>query len=83
MNAWLIAVVALAPPLAVAVVMCERGSLHARLAAVQLASVVGVLALVCMTFAFDQASSIDLALTLALLTLPASLLFAVFTERWL
>ena len=36
-----------------------------------------------MTFAFDQSSFIDLALTLALLTLPGTLVMALFLERWL
>ena len=39
--------------------------------------------LVAASFAFDQTSSIDLALTFGLLSLSATLLFAVFLERWL
>lgn len=83
MNAWVVACIALTPPLALMVVMCARGPVARRLAAVQLASSIGWLIVVAMTFAFRQASSIDLALTLGLLTLPATLLFAVFAERWL
>ncbi len=82
-SAWLVATIALLPPLALTVIACGRGAVGRRLAAVQLASSIGVLVLVVMTFAFGQASSIDLALTLAILTLPANLLFAVFVERWL
>jgi multicomponent Na+:H+ antiporter subunit F len=41
------------------------------------------LLLMALSFAFDQPSSFDLALALALLGLPGTLLFAVFTERWL
>lgn len=83
LSAWLIAAVALLPPLALVVLYCGRGAIGRRLAAVQLASSIGVLMLVIMTFAFGQASSIDLTLTLGILTLPATLLFAVFVERWL
>jgi len=35
------------------------------------------------TFAFDQSSFIDIALCLALLTLPGTLVLALFLERWL
>ena len=83
MNPWLLATLALVPLLALMVVMCGRGPVGRRIAATQLAGSLGALTLVSMTFAFGQASSMDLALTLGLLTLPASLLFAVFLERWL
>jgi multicomponent Na+:H+ antiporter subunit F len=83
MTIWLAATIALVPPLAIAALMCARGNLAERFAAVQLAGSIAVLLLIMMSFAFDQASLIDLALTLALLTLPATLLYAVFVERWL
>lgn len=83
MSAWLAAAIALLPPLALAAVYCARGSLGLRLAAVQLAGSLGAVELVAATFVFGQPSSIELPLTLALLTLPATLLFAVFMERWL
>lgn len=83
MSAWLVATILLLPPLALAAFFCARGPIGRRLAAVQLMGSIGLLMLVAMTFAFGQASSIDLALTLGLLTLPAVLLFAVFSERWL
>lgn len=83
MTAWLWAAIALLPPLALAAVFCARGTLGRRLAAVQLTGSLGVVELVVATFVFSQPSSIDLSLTLALLTLPATLLFAVFVERWL
>lgn len=83
LNPWLFATLALIPPFCIIVLMCLRGAIGLRLAAVQLASSTGALLLVAMTFAFDQASSIDVALTLGFLTLPATLLFALFMERWL
>ena len=83
MNPWLAAAIALLPPLGVAILVCARGTIAQRLAAVQLAGSVATLLLVVASCAFDQASSIDLALTLALLTFPATLLYALFVERWL
>ncbi|HEY3912049.1 MAG TPA: hypothetical protein VGM07_19490 [Stellaceae bacterium] len=83
MSAWRLAAIAFLPPLAVAVLMCARGTLGQRLAAVQLVGALAALLLVVMTFAFEQGSSMDLALTLSLLALPASLLYALFVERWL
>ncbi|HUZ11227.1 MAG TPA: hypothetical protein VMU93_00050 [Caulobacteraceae bacterium] len=83
MNPWLAAVIALVPPFALGMVMCARGALGRRAAAAQLAGSIGVVMLVCMTFAFGQASSIELPLTLALLGLPAALVLALFVERWL
>jgi multisubunit Na+/H+ antiporter MnhF subunit len=80
---WLIALTALLPALACAIWMAGRGAPGRRLAAVQLGSAFGALMLGVASFAFAQASSMDLALTLGLLSLPATLLFAVFLERWL
>ncbi len=80
---WLVSATVLLPALAAAVLMCARGRLGQRLAAVQVATALAILLLAIMTFAFEEASSMDLALTLALLSLPATLLYAVFLERWL
>lgn len=83
MTAWLAAVIALLPPLAAALVLCCRGGTANRLVAVEFATSVAALILVAMSFAFGQPSEIDLALSLALLALPGTLIFAVFVERWL
>lgn len=83
MSAWTLAVVALLGPLAIAVVAAARGDVAPRLVAIQMASSVGILLTLALTFVDEQPSSIDLALMLALLTLPATLLFALFAERWL
>jgi multicomponent Na+:H+ antiporter subunit F len=80
---WLAATIALMPAVALAVYECGVGGIHNRLVAAQFAGGVGAAVLVTMSVAFDQASSIDLALMLCLLTVPASLLFALFVERWL
>ncbi|HEY1794699.1 MAG TPA: hypothetical protein VGG57_01135 [Stellaceae bacterium] len=80
---WLVAAIALLPAVGVAVYGCGVGSLHSRLAAAQLAGGIGMAVLVTMSVAFGQPSSIDLAVMLCLLTVPASLLIALFVERWL
>jgi multicomponent Na+:H+ antiporter subunit F len=80
---WLAATVALVPALAAAAYACMSGGIANRLVAAQFASGIGTTILVTMSVAFDQASSIDLALMLCLLAVPASLLFALFAERWL
>jgi multisubunit Na+/H+ antiporter MnhF subunit len=80
---WLAAALALLPPLGLAVAAAARGALAFRLVAVQLATSVAALLLVVMSFALDQPAAIDLGLVLAVLTLPGTLLFAVFQERWL
>lgn len=83
LNPWLLATLALLPPLAVPLYACARGPTGHRLVAVQLLTTIGVLLLAALTFVLDEASSIDLALTLGLLGVPASLLFAVVLERWI
>lgn len=82
-TAWLLALLALLPPFAAALVQAWRGPVGQRFVAVQLAGSVGIVAMAMMSFAFDQASSIDLTVALGVLTLPASLLYALFLERWL
>jgi multisubunit Na+/H+ antiporter MnhF subunit len=83
MNPWLLSVIAWLPPLALPLWVAVRGSLADRLVAVQLATNVTILLLVLMSFAFDQTSLIDLPLTLTALSLPGTLMFAHFAERWL
>jgi|GEM_PF-852193 len=83
MTDWTIALIALLPPLAVALSAACRGPVARRLVAVQVAGSVATLVLAVMTFAFDQSSFIDLALCLSLLSLPGALVMALFVERWL
>ncbi|HVW54454.1 MAG TPA: monovalent cation/H+ antiporter complex subunit F [Rhizobiaceae bacterium] len=80
---WLAASLALLPPFAAAVVMAGRGDVPSRLVAFEMAVSLAAILLVTFDFAFDQASSIDLALTLTLLGLPGTLVIALFAERWL
>lgn len=82
-TAWMLAVLALVPALAIPVLHACRGGTAQRLVALQLATSVTTLILVLMTFAFDQSAFADLPLTLALLTLPGTLAIVLFLERWL
>jgi multicomponent Na+:H+ antiporter subunit F len=79
----MMAVLALLPPLAVPVLVACRGATASRLVAVQLATAVTTLILALLSFALDQSSFIDLALCLALMSLPGTLVLANFVERWL
>ncbi|HEY6434146.1 MAG TPA: monovalent cation/H+ antiporter complex subunit F [Acetobacteraceae bacterium] len=83
LNPWLIASLAMLPALAIPLARALRGSIDSRLVAVELASTITALLLVCLSFAFAQPSFLDLAVTLALLSLPGTLVLAVFLERWL
>ncbi len=83
MNAWLIFAILLLPPLAVVVAIAMRGAANQRLAAVQLGGSLSAIALAAMTFAFDQPSFVDLALCLTLLSVPGTLLYTLFMERFL
>jgi multicomponent Na+:H+ antiporter subunit F len=82
-GAWLIASLALLPPFAVGFVLAGRGNVALRLVAFEFTASLAVFILLALDFAFDQTSSIDLALTLALLNLPGTLVLALFSERWL
>ena len=82
-NPWLIATIAMLPALVLPIVHAVRGPIATRLVAVELAATVVTLMLVCLCFAFGQPSFLDLALTLALLSLPGTLALAAFLERWL
>ena len=80
---FLAACIALLPALAIPLWIGMRGSLPDRLIAVQLGTTIAAIIMVLMSFAFDQSSLIDLPLTLAFLSLPGTLLLAIFMERWL
>ncbi|MHB2206924.1 monovalent cation/H+ antiporter complex subunit F [Methylobacterium sp. CM6257] len=83
MSIWTVATLALLPPLALSAVLAWRGRPGQRFAAYQVAGSVTVLILTLLSFATDQSSTTDLALTLVLLNLPGTMLLAVFLERWI
>lgn len=82
-SGWTLAALALFPAFLAAVLASGLLSIPQRLIAVQFATSLSVLLLIVLSFVFAQPSSIDLALSIALLTLPGTLLFALFLERWL
>lgn len=83
MNAWWISSLALVAPLALPLAAVSRGNSAARFVALQLISSLAMLALIAMSFALGQSFFIELPLALALLSLPSTLLMALFLERWL
>jgi multicomponent Na+:H+ antiporter subunit F len=83
LNAWGVASLALVPALAFCLWCAARGAVAQRLVAAQFGGSIATFQLAALTFALSEPSSVDLALTLTILTLPATLLFAVFVERWL
>lgn len=83
MTPWMLALLALIPAVAIPVGMALHGATAHRLVAVQLAQALATLVLLLMTFVFDQSSFVDLGLTLALMSLPGTLMMAIFLERWL
>lgn len=82
-DGWTLAALAMFLPLIGAVIAAGRFDVPRRLIAIQFATSLSVLIFVVLSFAFQQPSSIDVALTVALLTLPGTLLLALFVERWL
>lgn len=83
MTAWIAIALALLPPFVVAVIAAGRGAVGERLVAVEMATALAVWLLVVFDFAFAQPSSMDLAMALALLALPGTLVLLSFQERWL
>lgn len=83
MNPWLAAAVALLPVLAAAGWVTATAGIGGRLVALEFASIVAFFMLMLLAVAYGQPSFIDLALTLAILSLPATFAYAHFLELWL
>lgn len=83
MNAWWASSLALVAPMVLPLFAAGRGSSASRFVALQLISSLAVLVLIALSFALGQRSFIELPLALALLSLPCTLLMALFLERWL
>ncbi len=83
MTIWLAAVLAMLAPCAVGIAAAMRGCAVDRLIGLQFAVSAVTITLALMTFAFDQPSFMDLALTLGVLSFAGTLLFAFVLERWL
>lgn len=78
-----VTICALLPPLVVGLVVARRDALHTRPLAIQFLSTLVAVIFVLVALAMQQPSFIDLALTLTLLGLPGTLVYAFFMERWL
>jgi len=84
MSMWALSVLALLPAFALPVfVACRDAHTGNRLVAAELASSLACCLLAALTFVIDQSSFMDIALCLALLSLPGALIIATFLERWL
>lgn len=79
---WL-AIFALLPPLIAGVLRAWRGPLRARPLAVQFVGTLVAIVFALIALAMQQPSYIDLALTLTLLSLAGTLVYAFYMERWL
>lgn len=83
MSPWLLAFLLCLPPFGVAAYHALSGRAMKRLVAVELAAGFGTLMLVLAAFAWPHDGVIDLALALGLLSVPATLAYTHFLERWL
>ena len=81
--AWTIAAAALMLGLVPCAIACWRSNFSGGLVAYELASTLTVMCIAALGQAFARAPWFDLAIALALLSLPSGLVFAVFLDRWL
>ena len=80
---WTIAVIGLLVCMIGPFVRCLHGDTVSRLVGLEAASSMTVVILLALGEAYHRVPFVDLALTLALLTFGAGLVFARFLERWL
>jgi multisubunit Na+/H+ antiporter MnhF subunit len=83
MNIWQIAALALVLTMIPAAAVIAKARTMDCLVALEFTTSSGVLALMLVAEGIRRPSFLDIPLTLALLSYPASLLFAHFYERWL
>lgn len=83
MSPWLIAFLLCVPPFALAAYRALSGRSAQRLVATELAVCIGTLMLVLAAFAWPHDALLDVALALGLLSVPGTLAFTHFLERWL
>jgi multisubunit Na+/H+ antiporter MnhF subunit len=83
MNAWLAAALALLPPLMAAAGLALRANTGNLLVAVQFATTLAIEIVIALAMAAAQPSFLDLALALALVGYPGTLIYTHFFERWL
>lgn len=83
MNWWLIAAAAVGVTLIPCADLCLRGSPERRLVGLELASIISTILLVLLTVGFHRLPFIDLSLTLAIMSLGGTIVFARFLEKHL
>jgi len=83
MNYWLWSTVALMFALLPCLYICAFKPLPDRLVALEFASCIITLQMVCLAEGFHRPSFYDLPLTLALLSFGGGMVFARFLQRWL
>ncbi len=83
MDIWLITAVVLTLSFIPCGIVIVRERVLDRIVALQMAGILSVFIIMLLAESFRQPSFMDLALTLAILSLPAGLVFAFFFERWL
>ncbi len=80
---WTLAAIGVLACMMGAFVRCVHGDTLSRLVALEAGSSMCVVILLALAEAYHRVPFVDLALTLALLTFGAGLVFARFLERWL
>lgn len=82
MNLWLLAVILLQLGLIICSLVALRGTLPEAIVAMEVSSVAGVLSIAILAEAVGRPAWFDLAIALALMSLPGALVFLTFMERW-
>lgn len=83
MNVWFLATGVLLLALLPCALVAFRAEVLDRLVAVQLAGTLGTLAILTLAQGLGRSSIFDVALALALLCVPGTLVYVYFLERWL
>ena len=83
MNIWFIATGVLLLALVPCAVVIFRAATLDRLVALELAGTIATLLILALAQGLGRPSVFDLALALALLSVPGTLVYAHFLERWL
>lgn len=83
MNLWLLAGGATSAALVPCAFACLRGSPEQRLVGLEMSGMIVVISLIIFTVAFGRLPFIDLAVTLAILSFGAGLVFARFLGKHL
>lgn len=83
MDFWTITALALLFCMVPPFLLCLKGDTISRLVGLEAGGTIATIVLLALAEAYHRVPFVDLALTLALLTFGAGLVFARFLERWL